>query len=89
MALAVLLLFLLVAAWLVARFLWGPPRREAVTASSVRYGMERVPAAEFAIAKAEGRRRAKEAVLEALVEADIPTDARRRVLAKLREVGVI
>jgi hypothetical protein len=24
-----------------------------------------------------------------LVEADIPTDARRRVLAKLREVGVI
>ena len=51
--------------------------------------MERVPAAEFAIAKAEGRRRAKEAVLEALVEADIPTDARRRVLAKLREVGVI
>lgn len=43
---------------------------------------------DYAMAKAEGRR-AKEAVLEALVECDIPTDTSRRVLAKLREVGVL
>jgi hypothetical protein len=40
-------------------------------------------------ARHEGRRRAREAVLEALAEVDLPADARARLLAVLRERKVV
>lgn len=43
---AALFLLVLVAAWLAARALWGPPRGKAVPTSSVRYGMQPVAPAE-------------------------------------------
>lgn len=44
---------------------------------------------DYAIAKAEGRRRAKEVILEVLAEVDLPINARRRLLAELRARGVM
>jgi hypothetical protein len=37
----------------------------------------------------EGRRQAREVVLEVLAEIDLPADDRRRLLSKLREAGAI
>ena len=40
-------------------------------------------------ARLEGKRRAREAVLEAIAEVDLPADARARLLAAMRERKVI